>query len=312
MILSVSRRTDIPAFYSDWFFKRINEGYVLVRNPMNYHQVSKVLLSPDVVDCIVFWTKNPAIILEKLDLLSDYKYYFQVTINPYNKEFEQNVPSKKAIIDSFIRLSRKIGKEKTIWRYDPIIITEDININYHYKYFNYLCTKLQGYTDDCIISFVDIYKKTERNMKQINYNLATEEAMLEIGKNLSDIAKNYNIKISSCSETVDLSSLGIEHAKCIDDKLISKVVGQEINIPKDKNQRKECGCVESIDIGAYNTCKHGCKYCYANFSDVAVKNNIMKHNVDSPFLVGQLEPEDKVTDRKLVTYLSNQINLFNV
>ncbi|MDW5299568.1 MAG: DUF1848 domain-containing protein, partial [Sedimentibacter sp.] len=270
MILSVSRRTDIPAFYSDWFFNRLKEGYVLVRNPMNYHQVSKILLSPTVIDCIVFWTKNPTIISDKLDLLKDYKYYFQVTINPYNKEIEQNVPSKNIIIDSFIKLSKRIGKEKTIWRYDPIIITDTIDFNYHYKYFNYICKKLEGCTDSCIISFVDIYKKTERNMEQINYSLATEETMLEIAKKFADIAMSYNIKISSCSETIDLSSIGVEHAKCIDDRLISKIVGQEINIPKDKNQRKECGCVESIDIGAYNTCKHGCKYCYANFSETAV------------------------------------------
>ncbi len=171
---------------------------------MNYHQVSKILLSPTVIDCIVFWTKNPTIISDKLDLLKDYKYYFQVTINPYNKEIEQNVPSKNIIIDSFIKLSKRIGKEKTIWRYDPIIITDTIDFNYHYKYFNYICKKLEGCTDSCIISFVDIYKKTERNMEQINYSLATEETMLEIAKKFADIAMSYNIKISSCSETIDL------------------------------------------------------------------------------------------------------------
>ncbi len=211
MILSVSRRTDIPAFYSDWFFNRLREGYVLVRNPMNYHQVGKITLSPDVIDCIVFWTKNPKLIVERLDLLKDYKYYFQVTINPYNKEIEQNVALKNTIIDSFKKLSEKIGKEKTIWRYDPIVITEDIDINYHYKYFNYLCNKLEGYTDSCVISFVDIYKKTERNMKDVKYNLASNDTMLEISKNLADMASNYNIKIYSCSELIDLSSVGIEH-----------------------------------------------------------------------------------------------------
>lgn len=307
MILSVSRRTDIPAFYSNWFLNRLNEGFVLVRNPMNYHQVGKIILSPDVIDCIVFWTKNPKKIVEKLDLLKDYKYYFQVTINPYNKEIEQNVALKNTIIESFQILSEKIGKEKTIWRYDPIIITEDTDINYHYKCFNYLCKRLNGYTDSCVISFVDIYKKTERNMKDVKYNLASNDTMLEISKNIADIANNYSIKIYSCSELIDLSSVGIEHGRCIDDKLISKIVGQELDIKKDKNQRAECGCVESIDLGAYNTCRHGCKYCYANFSVTAVKNNTIKHNPESPMLIGNLEPDDKVYERKMTSYINKQL-----
>ena len=164
MILSVSRRTDIPAFYSDWFFNRIREGFVYVRNPMNIHKISKIKLSPDVIDCIVFWSKNPCPMLSRLDELQPYMYYFQFTINPYDMKLEQNVPTKNGIIETFRVLSDKIGPERVIWRYDPIILTDSISMNYHVKYFEELAKRLQGYTYTCVISFLDLYKKTERNI----------------------------------------------------------------------------------------------------------------------------------------------------
>ncbi len=314
MILSVSRRCDIPAFYLEWLLNRLDEGYVLVRNPMSYHQVSKIALSPSLIDCIVFWTKDPTNILEKLSLLSEYKYYFQITINGYDNSIERNVPSKTRIIESFKTLSERIGKHKTIWRYDPIIITDKIDIEYHYKQFNMLASQLKGYTDRCIISFVDMYEKTERNMKSLNVMSIDDKKMYEIAKLISQTASVYGIKIETCSETIDLSSLGIEHTKCIDDRLISRIVGQNVNIQKDKNQRDVCGCVTSIDVGTYNTCKHGCLYCYANFSDKTVKNNVLNHDPKSPLLIGQLGKEDIVTVRKMESYIDSQIsmNLDNV
>ena len=312
MILSVSRRTDIPAFYTEWFFNRLQEGFVLVRNPMSYHQVSRVKLTPDVIDCIVFWTKDPTKMLEKLDLLKGYKYYFQITINPYDNKIESDVPYKNNLIESFKKLSNKIGKEKVIWRYDPIILTEDLNKEYHYKYFDILASKLSGYTDRCIISFIDLYQKTERNMKSILYEDINKETMLEIGETLSHIGRKHNLRIETCSEIIDLSSVGIEHAKCVDDRLISKIIGQSLDISKDKNQRDICGCVASVDIGAYNTCKHGCLYCYANFSETAMLNNINKHDKDSPMLIGNKEPDDIVTDRKMELYSRSQISLFDI
>lgn len=298
MILSVSRRTDIPAFYTDWFFNRLKEGYVLVRNPMNYHQVSKVLLAPELIDCIVFWTKDPSNMLEKIDLLSEYKFYFQITINAYDKRIERNVPSKNVIVKAFKRLSDKIGYEKVIWRYDPIILTDEMDVEYHCKYFALLASKLAGYTNRCIISFIDSYKKTERNMHDVNQDFIDTQKMIKIGRRFSEIAQEHNFSIGTCSEVADLSQVGIEHAKCIDDRLISNIIGQEINVRKDKNQRDSCGCVSSVDIGAYNTCQHGCLYCYANYSDKVVKNNLLKHCPNSPMLIGSLEPEDKIIERK--------------
>ena len=156
MILSVSRRTDIPAFYSEWFFNRIKEGFVYVRNPLNIHLVSRISLDPKLIDCIVFWSKNPKPMLKRLDELKDYMYYFQFTINPYNEYLENRVPKKQQIIDTFHKLSSAIGPQRTIWRYDPILLTNDIDINYHVTYFEEIAKRLYGYTNTCVISFVDL------------------------------------------------------------------------------------------------------------------------------------------------------------
>ena len=302
MILSVSRRTDIPAFYTEWFFNRLKEGYALVRNPMSYHQVSRINLSPDVIDCIVFWTKNPAKMLDKLNLLKDYNYYFQITVNPYDRQIERNVPDKEQVVESFVKLSQLIGKKRTVWRYDPIFFTNRFDLEYHSKSFNKLASKLKGHTERCIISFIDVYKKSERNIKQLNLAAVSERQMIETGKVFSEIAARYGMKVATCSEYIDLSPFGIEHAKCIDDRLISEITGESIIVKKDKNQRNVCGCVQSIDIGAYNTCHHGCIYCYANFSGNSVDNNVLKHDPKSPMLIGSVEPDDIIRERKTESY----------
>lgn len=310
MILSVSRRTDIPAFYSDWFFNRLNEGYLLVRNPINYHQVSKIILSPNVIDCIVFWTKNPEHMLSRLYLLDNYRYYFQFTLNSYDQTIERKLPKKPKLLDTFKKLSDSIGRDKVIWRYDPILLTDQFTKDYHYQYFDYLANKLKDYTSKCVISFLDLYSKTERNLKNVNLLPLTEVDMREIAFNLNKIAQGYGLHIETCSEHVNLLEIGIKHGKCIDDILISKIIGSSITIDKDKNQREICGCVASIDVGSYNTCRHNCLYCYANFSEKTVQNNKLLHDVNSPLLVGDLGPSDKVYDREMISYINNQISLF--
>ncbi len=309
MILSVSRRTDIPAFYTEWFFNRLKQGFVYVRNPMNYHQVSEVALNPDGIDCIVFWTKDPSNILNKLDQLAEYSYYFQITVNSYDNQIERNVPNRNKVVQAFQALSGMIGKERTIWRYDPIILTKEMDMESHFRNFELLAAKLEGYTEQCIISFVDFYKKAERNMGHIAYLPIHNDTMKMMGERMFEISQNHSIAIKTCSEQIDLSSAGIEHAKCVDGQLISRIIGKKIITNKDKNQREVCGCVESIDIGAYNTCKHGCLYCYANFSENAVKNNLPKHDPNSPMLIGNLEPEDKVKKRDMVSLIDNQVSM---
>jgi Domain of unknown function (DUF1848). len=308
MILSVSRRTDIPAFYCDWFFNRLKEGYAYVRNPMNFHQVSKISLSKDVVDCIVFWTKDPSKIIEKLDQLDGlgYRYYFQITINGYPREIEKSVPNLENAINSFINLSKKIGKEKVIWRYDPVILSETLSINYHVERFGSIAKKLHSYTERCVFSFLDIYSRTRKRLVDVGLKEISKEDMEIIAERFSTIARQYNLELVTCSEEINLENYGIKHGKCIDDELFMKIFKIPLDVKKDKTQRKECGCVTSIDIGSYNTCSHGCQYCYANFNEGLKNKNILMHDPNSPFLFGGGEVGDKVTKRKMKSFIKNE------
>lgn len=311
MIVSASRRTDIPTYYSDWFFNRIKEGYVLVRNPMNITQVSRISLSKDIVDGIVFWTKNPIPMMERLDEIKDYPYYFQFTLNAYGKDVEPHVPSKNQyIIPAFQRLSQKIGKERLIWRYDPIFFNDIYTMEYHCKYFEALASKLYRYTNQCTISFIDYYKKTERNAKSLHMVEISLREKLELMERISSIASKYGLFINTCVEEIDLSKFGITHAHCIDKKRLEKIGGFSLVVGKDRNQRLECGCIESIDIGMYHTCKNGCLYCYANFNDKTACSNFEKHHSNSPLLYGELSSEDVVKERKMTSFKNYQLKFF--
>lgn len=300
MILSVSRRTDIPNYYSEWFFNRIKEGFAYVRNPMSPHQVSKIDLSPNVVDCIVFWTKNPEPMIPRLDELAAYPYYFQFTLTGYGKDVERNVPHKREkMIPIFQSLSKKIGMQKVIWRYDPIVFTQKYTPEYHLKAFEQIATALNGYTQKCVISFVDIYAKNQKNMELLGAYELGEAALMEFAKRISAIARENGMTIGSCAEHIDLAECGIEHNCCIDKELIENIIGYKLKVSKDKNQRKECGCMESVEIGTYHTCKNGCKYCYANDSEERAIKNWNRYDAESPILCGTRNENDKITERKV-------------
>ncbi len=309
LIISASRRTDIPAFYFDWFLKRIDEGYLYVRNPMNIKQVSKVVITPENTDCIVFWTKNPIPVFEQLHRLEAFDYYFQYTVNAYPKSIESNIPSLKKRIEAFKKLAKMIGKERVIWRYDPILLTDEIDVDFHIKYFEYIAAELRESTQEVVVSIVDEYKMNQNNMKSIKSRSMTEEEQDRLFKSISHIALDYNLDIKSCAESVDLTQYGISAGKCIDEELISRIIGKKLDIKKDGNQREECLCVESIDIGAYNSCHHGCKYCYANYQEDTLMKNIKKHDIDSPLLIGEIKEEDKITLRKLRVYKKEDVQL---
>ena len=313
MILSVSRRTDIPNYYSEWFFNRLKDGFLYVRNPMNFHQISEIKISPDVVDCIVFWTKNPLPMMERLDELEAYNYYFQFTLTGYGNDVERNLPNKKtSVIPIFQELSNKIGKEKVVWRYDPIFFSNRYNVQYHLKAFRSIAEALSRYTEKCVISFLDIYPKNKKNMDNLlSYDLSDSE-LREFAKELSNIAKENHIKIGSCAEKVDLDEYGIIHNSCIDKELIEKIIGCKLKINKDKNQRIECGCVESVEVGTYNTCKNGCVYCYANYSAKSVESNFQKYDPLSPLLCGHIEKDDRISTRKVVSLKETQISIFDI
>ena len=310
MILSVSRRTDIPNYYSDWFYNRIKEGFLYVKNPMNPHQVSRINLSPDLVDCIVFWTKNPEPMLARLHELDDYAYYFQFTLTGYGFDIEPNVPHKKdKMIPIFQRLSNTIGSSRVVWRYDPIFFNDVYTEEYHLHAFEQIADALAGYTKKCVISFVDTYAKNKAAMRK----LKVQEPIREDGQKdrdhiqeirvfaarLSEIAHRNGMEIATCAEKIDLSDCRIAHSSCIDRMLIEEITGYAIDVGKDKNQRAECGCVESIEVGTYHTCLNGCIYCYANDSREKAERNFRAYDVDSPLLCGRIEDGDKITERKV-------------
>ena len=313
MILSASRKTDIPAFYSEWFINRIKEGFVYSRNPMNAHQISKLPLNPDVVDCIVFWTKNPIPMIPKLDELKDYNYYFQFTLTGYGKDMEARLPDKKKeLIPAFQELSEKIGPERVIWRYDPIVINERYTKEYHLNAFKYIAEALKGCTEKCVISFVDFYQKIQKNMKELNVEDTSTEKMTEIAKEMRDITAANNMVLATCAEKIDLAALGIEHNACIDRNVIERICGGTLKVKKDPSQRTECQCVESRDIGTYNTCGNGCMYCYANFSPEKVKESMAKYDPKSPILCDTVDETagDVITEAKVKSLLDRQISLF--
>lgn len=313
MILSVSRRTDIPNYYSEWFYNRIKEGFVYVRNPMNTHQVSKIALSPDIVDCIVFWTKNPEPMLERLDELSAYNYYFQFTLTGYGSDIESNLPNKKEkMIPIFQRLSQRIGSRRMVWRYDPIIFTRTYSPEYHLKAFEQIAVALRGYTDKCVISFVDIYAKNKMNMHELQSYDIGESELRAFCRGLSEIAAKNGMSVGSCAEGMDLEACGIKHNCCIDKALIEEIVGCKLRLDKDRNQRLECGCVESVDIGTYNTCLNGCKYCYANYNQESVSKNFSKYDAESPLLCGTITEEDKISERKVKSVKELQLSIFDI
>ncbi|HIU63689.1 MAG TPA: DUF1848 domain-containing protein [Candidatus Avacidaminococcus intestinavium] len=292
MIISASRRTDIPAFYSAWFMRRLEAEYCTVVNPFNHKQISYVSLKPEDVDAIVFWTRNAKPLLPYLTTLNTKKipYYFQYTITGYPKILESNTPDLNEAITTFQILSEQIGADRVIWRYDPICQTNITDCEWHIKQFTYLAQALRGKTKRVIISIVDNYRKAEQNFRALaTQGIVLEKPSLEeIGllmQTLAKIAQENNIEIFSCAERLDLTPYGIKPGKCIDDVYLKKVFGISVKQNKDKGQRPECGCIQSKDIGAYDTCLHGCTYCYAGTLK-AGRTNYKEHDINSPSLIG--------------------------
>ncbi|MHB9293095.1 hypothetical protein Holit_02214 [Hollandina sp. SP2] len=304
MIISVSRRTDIPAYYAAWFFNRIREGFVSVRNPFYSHQVSKVFISPDRVDAFVFWSKNPKPMLNHLQLIKAYPYYFQFTLNAYAQDMETRLPEKSELLDTFRALAEKIGPHRVIWRYDPILFNDTYPMAYHIEQFGTIARTLQGYTKKVSFSFMDFYKKNAG--KDIHSNVKKEEKVL-MAQCIAQIAQEQGLFIETCAETMDLSLYGISHGHCIDDKLISQLSGYPLDVTKDKNQRLACGCVESLDIGVYNTCLNECVYCYANHHPARVAK---QHNPLSPLMIGEYAQDDCIQERVLKRHKRLQNELF--
>lgn len=278
---------------------------------MNLINVSRINLSPETVDCIVFWSKNPQPLLKHFDVINRYNYYFHFTLTPYDSTIEMNLPPKIELIDTFRKLSDKVGLEKVIWRYDPVFYTDKYNYKTHLNAFEKTARMLSGYTRRCMYSFLTVYKKCERNMKGISFSRPSEEDILSLSESFSAIASDSRIALQTCAEDIDLRRYGIQKGKCIDDNLISRISGKKLSLPKDRNQRQECLCVPSIDIGAYNTCTHLCLYCYANYEHNKAHNNFKNHNSDSELISGVLTGNEIIRERQNNLKNIDQLKLFD-
>ncbi|MBE5896518.1 MAG: DUF1848 domain-containing protein [Lachnospiraceae bacterium] len=312
MIINTGMRTDIPAFYSEWLLNRIREGYVLVRNPYNPFQVTKYSLSPEVVDLISFCTKNPAPMLPHMDILKPYGQYWFVTITPYGRDIEPNVPEKQKVMEDFKMLSDTVGVDSVGWRYDPIFVDGEHSVEWHIEEFEQMAKNLAEYTRTCVISFIDIYKKVERNFPEAREVYHSDR--LTLGKAFIDIAKKYDITIRPCAEGNDLEPYGADCSGCMTVKTFETALHAKLDVPKrSKNQRNgECACLLGTDIGAYDTCGHLCRYCYANTNPELVKENMKIHDPKSQFLLGHSTPEDIIHVAKQQSWINQQISMFDL
>ena len=293
MILFVSGRTDIVAFYSKWFMNRYREGFVDVRNPFNPKLVSRIKFSN--VDMIMFCTKNPLPIIPYLREI-DKPILFHVTLTPYKKYIEPNVGDKSKIIEGIKEISKIIGKDNVVVRYDPIFINSKYTMNYHKKAFKRMCELLSGYVNRVIVSFLDNYKNVQKNMGYLKPVPFTEDMYKEIGEYFSKWARINGMVVQTCFENRNLVEYGFVKGDCLSRELAFKMTGKKY--PK-QTMRKggKCECVQTVDIGVYNTCKHLCKYCYANYMEDMVLNNYLKHDDNSTLLVGELESDDIIKER---------------
>jgi len=311
MIINTGMRTDIPAFYSTWFLNRIKEGFVYVRNPYYRHRVSKYVLSPDVVDCLAFCTKNPHPLIQHLSEIDKFNQFWFVTITPYGKDIEPNVPDKKLVIEDFKKLSNHVGIDSVALRYDPIFINEEFDIDLHISCFERLLSELKCYTHDCTISFLDLYEKVKQNAPELRP--PNEEEQQKLCEAFAKIGKENDIVIHACCENENLKDYGIDISGCMSQEIVEKAIHHKLKVPSKKSQREGCNCVLGNDIGIYNSCGHLCKYCYANTNADWVKEKMDKHNPNSPYLIGEKEQGDKIIDIQQKSWIvenKDQMSLF--
>ena len=309
MIIQTGLRTDIPAYYSEWLANRLREGFVLVRNPYNQTSVTKYVLNPKVVDLIGFCTKNPAPMFTKMELLKPYHQYWFVTITPYGTNIEPHVPSKDAVIADFQKLSKLVGLASIGWRYDPIIINDEWSVERHIASFKDMASALSGYTKVCIISFIDLFEKVKRNYPEAKK--VTPDTQLHLTEAFVKIGRQYGITIKPCGENSALENVGADCSGCMTTRTFEAAIGQNMNFPPNPNNRKECACYLTGDIGQYNTCGHLCRYCYANADADIVKHNMKNHDPNSPLLIGTLQPEDTVHQAKQTSWIDPQMRLLD-
>ncbi len=309
MIINTGNRTDIPGYYSEWFYRRIEEGRVMVRNPYYPEQVIEYRLNPKVVDCICFCTKNPGPMLSGLHKIKAYGKCFYVTITPYGKEIEPFVPHKEKVLEDFCILSDQVGKEAVSWRYDPVFIWDKYSALFHLKAFAKMAERLKGKTERCVISFIDLYEKTKRNFPAAS--VVSKEDTIFLTKEMVTIAGENGMRVYPCGEGHYLSEYGADCSGCMSKEVIERAIGQSLFVPKGKKPAREgCTCLLGSDIGMYNTCGHGCLYCYANYDRKCVESNMARHDAASPLLIGNIREGDVIRQAEQESWLDGQMKMF--
>lgn len=305
MIVSASRRTDIPAFYMDWLISRLRAGHVLVRNPMNHSQVSRISLRPEVVDGIVFWSKNPAPMLDRLQELEQYPYYVQFTLNPYGQDVEPDLPLHGERLDTFRRLAEALGPECVVWRYSPLLLNRQYTASWHLEQFARSAAVLAGSTQACNFSFLDRYAKIDGALRRLGVVWPAEEEKVVLARKMQQIAAAHGIRFAACGDKA-LAQAGIPAARCVDDARLSAITGSPLRLGKDAGQRADCSCVASVDVGSYNSCSHGCAYCYANPKGGSAPA-VQRYDRESPMLCDSLGPGDVVRERQVASNAERQL-----
>ena len=304
MIINTASRTDTVQYYTEWLLKRFEDGFVYSRNPMFPHIVNRYELNPEVVDCIIFCSKNYEPILPYIQLITNkFNTYFHYTITAYGKDIEPNVPAIDESIETLIKLSEIVGRQRIAWRYDPILLTDKYTKNLHYKTFNYMAEKLAPHIDRCIFSFVEMYKKLTTNMPEII--LMTDKDKIEIAKNLGAIAKRHKMTIQTCATREDYKNFGIVNSGCLTAEILGNANNIKFKKLKHSGNRKGCNCMESRNIGDYDTCPNGCKYCYANQNPEIALKNYQKHNPNSPLILGGLLETDEIQQSNQKSFLQH-------
>lgn len=307
MILNTGGRTDTVQYYTEWLLNRFSEGYVLTRNPLFPNKISRYELTPDKVDCVVFCSKNYQPILPRLHEITDcFNTYFHYTITAYGKDIEPGVPSIEESMETLIRLSDQVGKQRVAWRYDPVLLTKEYTIERHLQTFERMASVLAPYIDRCIFSFVEMYKKLESNMPEL-IPLSTDD-MDELACGMGSIARKCGIHLQTCGTNGDYSRYGIHASGCMTLDILGEANGIEFKKLKHKGMRQGCHCIESRDIGAYDTCLNGCKYCYANKNPQKAFDNYKYHDPKSPLLLGHVKPEDTVIQGAQKSFLKGGHN----
>jgi len=308
MIINTGGRTDTVQYYTEWLLNRFREGFVYTRNPLFPNKVTRYELSQDKVDAIVFCSKNYEPILENLSEITDkYNTYFHYTITAYEKDIEPRVPSIEKSIETLLRLENIVGKNRIAWRYDPVLLTDKYTIDYHLQTFEMMSARLSGHIDRCIFSFVEMYKKLSLNMPELKP--MTEDEKIILARGMGVIAYKYNIYLQTCATNGDYTNFGIHPSGCMTLDILGKANGIKFKNLKHKGNRKHCNCIETRDIGAYDTCPNGCKYCYVNATPAKAVENFKIHNKTSPILLGEIKETDTIQQGNQKSFIDSDKNL---